>query len=130
MEVRKQRAGKEEWFQAHHEETVRLVDETNTYKFIQAKGFKGKTSDIVNATKKKFAFQENNEVSALRSLYAECVKTFDGSRGGDYGNGTAPVASMSQCKVLGNSGNSGKNRQARVWTIDLTNFYLIGTKLS
>lgn len=117
---------KEEWFQAHHEETVRLVDETNTYKFIQAKGFKGKTSGIVNAIKKKLVLQENNEVSVQRRVR----QTFDGSRGGDYGNGTAPVASMTQCKVLGNSGISDKNRQARVWTIDLKNFYLIGTKLS
>ncbi len=61
---------------------------------------------------------------------SEQRQTFDGSRGGDYGDGTAPAASMTHSKVLGNCGISDKNRQARVWTIDLKNVYLIGTKLS
>ena len=78
-------------------ETVRMVDETNTYKFIQSKGFKGKTSGIVNAIKKKLVLQENNEVS----VQCRVCQTFEGSRGGENGNGTAPVASMTQYKVLG-----------------------------
>jgi hypothetical protein len=47
-------------------------------------------------------------------VLSRVLQTFDGLKYGDNGNDTAPVLSMMQSKILGNSGISGKNRQGKV----------------